>query len=136
MSATIEDLNSGVTGFDRLYGLRFVSCDEQRVSAEVPIDDRHLQPVGIVHGGVYTSIAESTTTVATILAVAGQGNIAVGLSNSTSFLRPLRQGTIHALGLRLHRGRTTWVWDVTMTDDDGRICALTRMTIAVRPNDA
>jgi 1,4-dihydroxy-2-naphthoyl-CoA hydrolase len=57
----------------------------------------------------------------------------MGMSNSTSFLRPVTEGTVHAQATRVHRGRTTWVWDVTFTDDSGRTCALTRMTVAVRP---
>jgi uncharacterized protein (TIGR00369 family) len=55
------------------------------------------------------------------------------MSNHTSFLRPITQGTIHAQATRLHRGRTTWLWDVRFTDDQERLCALTRMTMAVRP---
>jgi uncharacterized protein (TIGR00369 family) len=61
------------------------------------------------------------------------GYIAVGMSNQTSFLRPIRHGTIHAEARRRHRGRTTWVWEVDFTDDDGKLCALTRVTMAVRP---
>jgi uncharacterized protein (TIGR00369 family) len=57
----------------------------------------------------------------------------MGLSNSTSFLRPIGAGNIHALATRRHRGRTTWVWDVDMSDDEGRLCATSRVTIAVRP---
>ncbi len=57
----------------------------------------------------------------------------MGLSNSTSFLRPITAGAVHAHGTRLHRGRTTWVWDVRFSDDAGKLCAVTRMTIAVRP---
>jgi uncharacterized protein (TIGR00369 family) len=56
----------------------------------------------------------------------------VGLSNQTSFLRPITGGTIEALAVRRHRGRTTWVWEVEMSDNQGRLCTLTRMTIAVR----
>jgi len=83
--------------------------------------------------GVYASIAESMASIATALAVAHDGEQAMGLSNNTSFMRPITQGTIHAQATRLHRGRTTWVWDVRFSDDQGRTCALTRMTIAVRP---
>ena len=57
---------------------------------------------------------------------------AQGLSNQTSFLRPIVDGTIHATARRRHRGRTTWVWEVEITDDRQRLCALVRMTIAVR----
>jgi uncharacterized protein (TIGR00369 family) len=55
------------------------------------------------------------------------------MSNQTSFLRPITAGTIHAEARCRHRGRTTWVWDVDFTDDEGRLCALSRVTIAVRP---
>jgi 1,4-dihydroxy-2-naphthoyl-CoA hydrolase len=54
------------------------------------------------------------------------------MSNQTSFLRPIVDGTIHAVARRRHRGRTTWVWEVDITDDEGRLCALVRMTVAVR----
>jgi uncharacterized protein (TIGR00369 family) len=60
--------------------------------------------------------------------------MAMGLSNSTSFLRPITKGTVHAHATRLHRGRTTWVWDVRFSDDEDHTCAVTRMTIAVRPH--
>ncbi len=63
-------------------------------------------------------------------------SIAVGLSNSTSFMRPVSEGTVHAEARRRHRGRTTWVWDVDFTDDEGRLCASSRVTMAIRPTPA
>ena len=86
-----------------------------------------------MHGGVYASLAESMTSMVTALSVLEEGPVAMGMSNNTSFLRPITQGHVHAVATRMHRGRTTWVWDVRFSDDDGRTCALTRMTIAVRP---
>jgi 1,4-dihydroxy-2-naphthoyl-CoA hydrolase len=119
-------------GFDRLYGLEIVSVDDEEVRARVAVRDELLQPAGLVHGGVFASMAESITSMATWLAVHEQGKSAMGQSNQTSFLRPILAGTIHATGRRRHRGRTTWVWEVDITDDDGRLCALVRMTVAVR----
>jgi uncharacterized protein (TIGR00369 family) len=81
---------------------------------------------------VYASIAESIASVATALAVMGDGKMAMGLSNQTSFLRPITEGTVHAVALAKHRGRSTWVWEVEISDDQGRLCVLTRMTVAVR----
>jgi uncharacterized protein (TIGR00369 family) len=131
-----QQLNGAVHGFDRLYGLEFLSCDEQQVTAQVQVREELKQPAGLVHGGVYAAIAESMASLATALAVMGEGNTAMGLSNSTSFLRPITEGVIHARATRLHRGRTTWVWDVRFSDDADRTCAATRMTIAVRqPRD-
>ena len=118
--------------FDALYGLEVVEANDERVRARVPVRDEIKQAMGLVHGGVFASIAESITSLATALAVIPEGRIAQGLSNQTSFLRPITEGTIHAEARRRHRGRTTWVWEVEITDDHGRLCALVRMTIAVR----
>jgi 1,4-dihydroxy-2-naphthoyl-CoA hydrolase len=129
-----EQLNEVLLGFDRLYGLQLVEVSEEEVRAEVEVRADLRQPAGLVHGGVYASMAEAMASLATGVSVfAESGCTAVGLSNSTSFLRPLTGGTIHGHAVRLHRGRTTWVWDVRFTDDAGRLCAITRMTIAVRP---
>ncbi|HEV7527732.1 MAG TPA: PaaI family thioesterase [Solirubrobacteraceae bacterium] len=130
---TVEQLNAAVRGFDRLYGLELLGYADGEVSAQVRVRDEVKQPAGLVHGGVYASIAESMTSLATALAVMPDGNTAMGLSNSTSFLRPVTEGVVHARANAIHRGRTTWVWDVHFTDDAGRSCAVTRMTIAVRP---
>jgi 1,4-dihydroxy-2-naphthoyl-CoA hydrolase len=128
-----EELNDALVGFDRLYGLEFVEFSDTEVRAKVAVREEIKQPVGLVHGGVYASLAESITSLATAAAVIAQGNMATGMSNSTSFLRPVTEGAVHAHATRLHRGRTTWVWDVRFSDDAGRLCAVTRMTIAVRP---
>jgi 1,4-dihydroxy-2-naphthoyl-CoA hydrolase len=118
--------------FDSLYGLEVLESNEDRVRAQVKVRDEIKQPMGLVHGGIYAAIAESITSTATALTVFPEGKGAQGLSNQTSFLRPITHGTIHAEARRRHRGRTTWVWEVEITDDEGRLCALVRMTIAVR----
>jgi uncharacterized protein (TIGR00369 family) len=120
-------------GFDALYGLEILEVTGDLVRAQVAVRDELRQPFGLVHGGVLASIAETLASLGTLTVVVPEGNAAMGSSNSTSFLRPIADGTIHARALRRHRGRTTWVWDVEITDDAGRLCALTRMTIAVRP---
>ena len=118
--------------FDALYGLEIHTVTEEEATASVPVRDEVKQPMGLVHGGLYAAIAESLASMATAMAVAPDGKQAMGLSNATSFMRPITEGTVHATARRIHRGRTTWVWDVEITDDEGRRCALTRMTIAVR----
>ncbi|HXS44204.1 MAG TPA: PaaI family thioesterase [Solirubrobacteraceae bacterium] len=118
--------------FDALIGLRVVESGPERVRAEVDVRDELKQHMGLVHGGVFASIAESIASMATAMAVLPEGRSAQGLSNQTSFLRPITTGTIHAEARRRHRGRTTWVWEVDISDDDGRLCALVRMTVAVR----
>ena len=119
--------------FDALYGLEVLEMTDEDVRARVVVRDEVKQPMGLVHGGVYASIAESITSNATGLAVWREsGRIAMGMSNQTNFLRPITEGTVHAHARRRHRGATTWMWEVDITDDAGHLCAVVRMTIAVR----
>jgi 1,4-dihydroxy-2-naphthoyl-CoA hydrolase len=127
-----EPVHMSPEGFDALYGLELLEVRDDLVLGQVKVRDDLRQPFGLVHGGVLASIAETLASLGTAVEVMPEGNGAMGLSNSTSFMRPITDGTIHARALRRHRGRTTWIWDVEMTDDAGRLCALTRMTIAVR----
>jgi 1,4-dihydroxy-2-naphthoyl-CoA hydrolase len=123
-------------GLDGLLGLELLAMTDEFASGQVAVRDELKQPAGLVHGGVYASIAESLASVATHMAVLGEGKVAMGLSNQTSFLRPITDGTIHAEATRKHRGRGTWVWEVEISDDQGRLCVLTRMTVAVRSRPA
>lgn len=114
----------GISGFE--------SLDDGRARARLPVSPRVRQPYGIVHGGAYATLAESIASWAT-WQVVGPDLGAFGQSNDTSFLRPVSQGTIQAEACARHQGRTTWVWDVEMRDDERRLCALSRVTVAVRP---
>ncbi len=127
-----EQINEVLLGFDRHYGLELLELSEDVVRARVAVRDELKQPAGLVHGGVYASMAEAMASIATGFSVLDRACTAMGLSNNTSFLRPVTAGAVHAHATRLHRGRTTWVWDVRFSDDEGRLCAVTRMTIAVR----
>ena len=90
------------------------------------------QPMGIVHGGIYAAIAETLASMGTADGVIEQGKVPLGMSNNTNFLRPVSEGTVHAEARAFHRGRTSWLWDVEMRNDDGKLCATSRVTIAVR----
>lgn len=120
------------TGFDRHYGLELLEVSPGAARGRTAVRPELLQPVGLVHGGVYAAIAESLATNGTVAAVADRDQIAMGMSNQTHFLRPVTEGMIHSEAQARHRGRTTWVWEVEHTDDGGRLCALTRVTVAVR----
>jgi uncharacterized protein (TIGR00369 family) len=126
------DLFTGASGFDALYGLEVLELEPELGRARLLIRDELKQPLGVVHGGVYASIAESLASIATAAVVLAEGVAPFGLSNQTSFLRPATDGTLHATAVRKHAGRTTWVWEVEIADDQGRLCSLSRMTIALR----
>ena len=123
----------GAGTLDDVLGFELLEADGDRCTARCPVERRVQQPFGLVHGGTYAALAETMVSWATVIAVAPDGNLAVGQSNSTTFLRPITEGHVHAEGTPRHRGRTTWVWDVEFTDDEGRVCALSRVTLAVRP---
>lgn len=119
--------------FAELIGTQWISFDPADARASIEVADHHKQPHGIVHGGVYASLAESLCSAATYEAVREDGMVAMGQANDTAFLRPITEGTIDARARARSRGRTTWVWDVEILDSAERVCALARLTIAVRP---
>ena len=122
----------GKDGFAELIGLEYVEHAPDLVRARAEVSDRIRQPYGIVHGGAYSAIAESICSSATALAVMAEGKVAMGQANSATFLRPISDGHVNATARRRHGGRSTWIWDVEITDDSDRLCALVRMTVAVR----
>lgn len=124
-----------VVGFDLLYGQTLLELGAERAVSEVTVGPQHLQPTGLVHGGVYAAIAESIASLGTNVHTLNHGRVGVGLSNHTSFLRPIKDGKIHAVATRQHAGRTTWVWEVQMRDDQERLAAISRVTVAVRDVD-
>jgi 1,4-dihydroxy-2-naphthoyl-CoA hydrolase len=126
----------GPRSLDGVLGFRITSLDDAGATAEAPVADAVRQRFGLVHGGVYAALAEMLATEATVHGVWELGRRAIGQSNLTHFIRPIKEGTIHARADRRHGGRTTWVWDVDFTDDDGRLCATSRVTVAVRPRDS
>jgi uncharacterized protein (TIGR00369 family) len=101
-----------------LLAIQVLQESEKAVRAQVPVTDSVCQPLGLVHGGVYALLADALT------AKGGRT-----ISSQTSFLRPITKGTIHAAARRRHHGRTTAVWEVDITDDEGRLCALVRTTV-------
>lgn len=118
---------------DGAIGFEILESSAERAVGRLPVDDRVRQPMGVVHGGAYATAAESLCSATTGLALLDEGLVALGQSNHTSFLRPVKEGTVHVEARRRHRGRSSWLWDVDFTDDEGRLCAVSRVTLAVRP---
>ncbi len=118
-------------GYDGTIGLVSDPTEPEEVRATVAVRDGLCNPFGIVHGGVYGSVAESIATASTIYRVHHDGRAAIGIGNDTRLLRPISEGTIHACARALHTGRTTWLWDVEFHDDAGRLCATSRLSIAI-----
>jgi 1,4-dihydroxy-2-naphthoyl-CoA hydrolase len=117
---------------DGTLGVEVVEVTDDVIRGRMPVEDRIRQPYGIVHGGAMSAIAESLTSLGTARGVLTDGKIAMGQEINASFMRPIGSGHVNALARVRRRGRTAWNWEVEITDDDGRLCALLRATIAVR----
>lgn len=123
--------------FTAVHGFAFgpTGDDDGSWFGSFEVTDAERQPYGIVHGGMYAALAEAVASMGTAMAVLPEGNIALGQSNNTTFLRPTFEGTVAALAVPIHQGRTSWVWRVDMTNGDKRV-AHSIVTLAVRPKPA
>ncbi len=119
--------------FDALIGTEWLDDDPDHARVRVGMRDELRQPVGLLHGGVMSSLVESVCSRATALAVMGDGMMAMGQSISVNFMRPITEGHAEVRAKARHRGRTTWVWEAEVLDAGEKLCALAQMTIAVRP---
>jgi uncharacterized protein (TIGR00369 family) len=119
--------------FDGLLGTEWLDDDPDHARVRLTMRDELRQPVGLLHGGVMSTLVESVCSRATALAVLGEGMMAMGQSISVNFIRPITEGHAEVAAKARHRGRTTWVWDAEVLNAEGKLCALAQMTIAVRP---
>lgn len=129
----VDDPRELLSHFDALVGTEWLDDDPDRARVRVALRDELRQPVGLLHGGVLSTLVESICSRATALAVLDDGMMAMGQSIGVNFIRPVTEGGAEVTARARHRGRTTWVWDAEVKDDAGRLCALAQMTIAVRP---
>jgi 1,4-dihydroxy-2-naphthoyl-CoA hydrolase len=111
--------------FDKELGLEFTEISPDRTRAQLDVAPKLLQPMGIVHGGVYCAMIESLASVAayTWMAAKGGDGSVVGVNNNTDFLRAIGSGMIYGTAIPIHRGRRQQLWQVTIVDSDDRLVA-------------
>ena len=110
--------------FDSELGLQFTELTPDGARAQLEVTPKLLQPMGLVHGGVYCSMIESMASVAAFVwrSAHGGGNV-VGVNNNTDFLRSINSGMVYGTAEPIHRGRSQQLWLVTITDDNDRVVA-------------
>src|SRR5579884_835224 len=113
--------------FDALYGLELTECSGEVARGRLPVRDELRQIGGPLHGGVYGAIADALAVRGTAAGV-GEDKLVVSLANQTTVIHPIESGTVRGTATRRHRGRTTWVWEVELADDTGRVCVAGRVT--------
>jgi uncharacterized protein (TIGR00369 family) len=121
------------TTFDAFLGLEWLELTDEFASVRFTIRDDLKQPWGLLHGGIYSAVAETVASIATVNAVWRDGKTGSGLNNCASFLRPVTEGMVHVTARRRGHDEREWLWGIEFHDDAGRLCALVDVTFAVRP---
>ena len=126
----IEAVLKSGEGVTRNLGVEFVELTPERVVATMPVDERHLQPFGYLHGGVSVVLAESVASTGGFLNCP-PGKVAFGSEINASHVRPKRSGMLTAVGVPAHVGRRSQVWEVRITDEDDKTVCVSRCTLAI-----
>jgi 1,4-dihydroxy-2-naphthoyl-CoA hydrolase len=127
----LELINANLGGFNNALGLQFTKAAMDEYVAEIEITDKHLQPYGLVHGGVYAGMIETLCSTGAALAVWGENKNTVGLENNTSFLKAVRGGSLRCTARPLVLGNRSHVWEADIHDDQGRLVAAGRVRLMV-----
>ncbi|TFF03875.1 hotdog fold thioesterase [Pseudomonas sp. BCA14] len=130
----IEQLNAiQKNTIGELLDIRFESFDDESLTASMVVDHRTHQPYGLLHGGASVVLAESIGSMAAYLCIDPSKFYCVGLEINANHLRGVRSGRVTAVARAIHIGRTTQVWDIRLTADDGKTNCVSRLTMAVVP---
>jgi 1,4-dihydroxy-2-naphthoyl-CoA hydrolase len=118
----------------KTLGIEFLEATPERVVATMRVEPRVHQPFGLLHGGASVALAESVASTGAFVSVMDQGMTAVGLEINANHVRGKRDGVVTATALPLHKGRSTHVWEVRITDEDGKLVCISRCTLAIVPS--
>jgi 1,4-dihydroxy-2-naphthoyl-CoA hydrolase len=125
---TLDWLNN-LSGWSGAMKLRYTAASGDEVRCEFDVVDEHLQPFGLVHGGVFCGVIETLTSIGATMHVRPLGQEAVGLENTTSFIRAVRSGTLRAVAKPISRGRTNQLWEAWIHDDRDRLVSQGRVRL-------
>jgi 1,4-dihydroxy-2-naphthoyl-CoA hydrolase len=124
-----------ISPYGNLLGVEWLSQEPDDARAQIEVRDDLKQPYGYLHGGVIMSIIDELCSRSTVIQVLRDGMVALAQTVDVSLLRSVKEGTVTVSARARHRGKTSWIWEVEATDGEGRLCALAKVTVAVRPFD-
>ncbi len=122
------DISQTVMG---TLGIEIVEFTKERVMATMPITAKTFQPFGVMHGGVSVVIAETVASAGSYLFIDRKRQRAVGLEINANHIRSVSEGIVKAIGIPVHVGRTTLVWDIRIYDQADKLVCISRCTIAI-----
>lgn len=112
-------------------GIEVIKLEEGNVVATMPVDERTIQPFGVLHGGASVALAETVASLGAFELVDKETERAVGLEINANHIRSVTEGTVTAVGTVLHQGKSTMVWEIKITDEKDRLICVSRCTMAV-----
>ena len=112
-------------------GIEFLEINADSLKARMPVDERTIQPAGILHGGASATLAESLGSVAANLCVDPSTKVCVGLEINANHIRPARSGWVTGVVTPIHVGKSTHIWQIRIEDEAGRLVCISRITMAV-----
>jgi 1,4-dihydroxy-2-naphthoyl-CoA hydrolase len=124
-----------ISPYGHLLGVEWLSQDPDEARARIEVRDDLKQPYGYLHGGVIMSIIDELCSRSTVIQVLRDGMVALAQTVDVSLLRSVKEGTVTVSARARHRGKTSWIWEAEATDGEGQLCALAKVTVAVRPLD-
>ncbi|AQQ51893.1 hotdog fold thioesterase [Planococcus lenghuensis] len=114
-----------------VLGIEFQETSDERVVATMPVNAKTHQPFGLLHGGASVVLAESVASIGTWNLIDQETELAAGLEINANHLRGKRDGIVTATGTPVHKGRTTMVWDIRITDEEEKLVCISRCTVAI-----
>ncbi len=114
-------------------GIEMTTATPELIEAKMPVDHRTHQPAGLLHGGASVALAETVASLGTYINIDRTTHTAVGLEINANHIRSVREGYVYATATPIHRGRSTFVWDIRIVDEEKRLVCISRCTVAVVP---
>lgn len=131
---SLEALNQRCTNtMSDWLGIKFCELGDDYLLASMPVDHRTIQPLGAVNGGAFCALAETVGSMAANLCLDRQKFVALGLDINANHVRSAGKGHVWGKAKPFHIGKTTQVWEIQITDDDGKLCCISRLTLSVIP---
>lgn len=131
---THQNLMNGIELDKTLIGALGITYEEitpDRVVCKMPVGPKTIQPMGLLHGGASVALAETAASVGTAININSETHFAAGLEINANHLRGKREGVVTATAVPFHKGRTTMVWDIQITDEEDKLICVSRCTVAV-----
>tara|TARA_R110001592_G_scaffold363221_3_gene681764 strand:+ start:160496 stop:160915 length:420 start_codon:yes stop_codon:yes gene_type:complete len=117
-------------------GIEFTLVEKGHMEATMPVDSRHHQPYGLMHGGASLALAETVGSSGSAMYVDIKKNAVVGIQMSCNHLRGVKSGTVTAVGKIIHAGRSTHLWDIEVFNEDKKLVSTFRLTNFIKPLEA